>query len=126
MTNNVPYSIVSAGWHIQGIPIINGSIASLPVDIEDARILPLIQAIADENNSLFGYQKMTYALNNNSDVKYNRKRIYRIMAINGIESHFRIDRRHSTYRKSTPQETKDNVLDRDFNAEAPNTNGAPI
>ena len=70
--------------------------------------------------SLFGYQKMTYALNNNSDVKYNRKRIYRIMAVNGIESHFRIDRRHSTYRKSTPQETKDNVLDRDFNAEAPN------
>ena len=63
---------------------------------------------------------MTYALNNNSDVKYNRKRIYRIMAINGIESHFRIDRRHSTYRKSTPQETKDNLLDRDFNAEAPN------
>jgi len=51
------------------------------VDIEDARILPLIQAIADENNSLFGYQNMTYALNNNSDVKYNRKRIYRIMAV---------------------------------------------
>ena len=90
------------------------------VDIEDARILPLIKAIADENNSLYGYQKMTYALNNNSDVKYNRKRIYRIMAINGIESHFRIDRRHSTYRKSTPQETKDNLLDPDFNAEAPN------
>ncbi|MGF0145689.1 IS3 family transposase, partial [Sharpea azabuensis] len=55
--------------------------------------------IAVENNGLFGYQKMTYALNNNSDVKYNRKRIYRIMAVNGIESHFRIGRRHSNYRK---------------------------
>lgn len=42
------------------------------VDIEDAEILPRIQAIADENNSLFGYQNMTYALNNNSDTKYNR------------------------------------------------------
>ncbi len=28
------------------------------VDIEDAEILPRIQAIADENNSLFGYQNM--------------------------------------------------------------------
>ena len=42
------------------------------------------------------------------------------MAVNGIESHFRIDQRHSTYKKSTSQETKDNVLDRDFNAETPN------
>ena len=42
------------------------------VDIEDAEFLPRIQAIADENNSLFSYQNMTYALNNNSDTKYNR------------------------------------------------------
>lgn len=91
------------------------------VDIEDAKILLRIQAIANENNSVFGYQNMTYTLNNNnSDRKYNRKRIYRIMAVNGIESHFRVDQRHSTYKKSTPQETKENVLDRDFNAEAPN------
>lgn len=91
------------------------------VDIEDAKILLRIQAIANENNSIFGYQNMTYTLNNNnSDRKYNRKRIYRIMAVNGIESHFRVDQRHSTYKKSTPQETKENVLDRDFNAEAPN------
>ncbi len=41
------------------------------------------------------------------------------MAVNGIESHFRIDQRHSTYKKSTSQETKDNVLDRDFNADTP-------
>ena len=80
------------------------------VDIEDAEILPRIQAIADENNSLFSYQNMTYALNNNSDTKYNRKRIYRIMAVNGIESHFRIDQRHSTYKKSTSQETKEMIF----------------
>lgn len=70
------------------------------VDIEDAKILLRIQAIANENNSIFGYQNMTYRLNNNnSDRKYNRKRIYRIMAVNGIESHFRVDQRHSTYKK---------------------------
>ena len=96
MTNNVPYSICVSWLEYPGHPIINGSIASHPGWTSKMQgYFP----IAVENNGLFGYQKMTYALNNNSDVKYNCKRIYRIMAVNGIESHFRIGRRHSNYRK---------------------------
>lgn len=87
---------------------------------EEAEILAQIKQIISTNNSLFGYRTMTHTLNDyGNHKKYNRKKIYRIMAINGLRSVFR-RKKHSTWKKSSPAEVKENILNREFNAEAPN------
>lgn len=88
-------------------------------DIENQRILEIIKEIAISNNSLFGYYKMTYALNRKLGTSYNHKRIYRLMATNDIQSSFRKKSSYH-YKRSDPEETAENLLDRDFNADRPN------
>lgn len=88
----------------------------------DEEILAQIREIARTNNNLFGYRKMTYALNGSTQGrKYNRKRIRRIMVVNGIRSAYRRKKPHSIWKKSSPAEVKENLLSRNFTASAPNT-----
>lgn len=88
-------------------------------EIENNRIVDEITKIAESNNSLFGSVKMTYKVNKELKAKYNVKRIARLMCINGIKSSYRAKKRYN-YKKSTPEITADNVLNRDFNAKRPN------
>lgn len=88
-------------------------------EIEDQKIAVRIKEIAESNNSLFGVGKMTAVLRNRYHFTCNHKRVYRLMCINGIQSGFRRKERYN-YRRSTPEETAENILARDFNAERPN------
>lgn len=89
------------------------------LEIENKRVLKCIQEIAERNNSLFGSVKMTYAVNRKLSSSYNHKRIYRLMCINGIESAFRKEK-HYRWRRSTPEITAENILDREFEVTKPN------
>lgn len=86
---------------------------------EDAEILAKIQRINETNNGLFGYRKMTYALNADGESQYNHKRIQRIMSVNGIRSAFR-RKKKGTWKKTSPEQIRDNVLGRNFTAAKPN------
>ena len=87
--------------------------------LEDERILVKIKTIASSNNSLFGAMNMYYVLKNKHHFTCGHNRVYRIMCINDITSSYRRSSRYS-YTKTTPEETADNILKRDFNSEKPN------
>ena len=88
-------------------------------ETENKKLLELIKKVSASNNSLFGSLTMTYYIRNEYKLEYNHKRVYRLMCINDIVSNYR--RKPSyTYRKSTPETTAENILNRDFNAERPN------
>ncbi|NRO22170.1 IS3 family transposase [Lactobacillus helveticus] len=92
-------------------------------EIRDQKILKQIKEIAKSNNSLFGSPKMTMALNaqrkEGEPVVY-RRTVSRIMCVNGIRtSKGRFNKKYH-YKPSTPEETAENLLKRDFNADKPN------
>lgn len=87
--------------------------------IEDERILIKIKEIANSNNSLFGAMNMYYTLRDTYNFTCGHNRVYRIMCINDIKSSYRKSSKY-IYKKSTPEETTDNILKRDFNASKPN------
>lgn len=84
--------------------------------LENDRILATINEISDQNNSLFGVMNMFYTLRNKYHFTCGHNRVYRIMCINDIKSSYR---RSSTYKsiKSTPEQTVENVLKRNFNSD---------
>lgn len=86
---------------------------------EDERILIKIKEVAASNNSLFGAMNMYYTLKNKHHFTCGHNRVYRIMCINDIQSSYRRSSSY-TYIKSTPEETVDNILKRDFNSKKPN------
>lgn len=87
---------------------------------ENNAVLEVINQIVSETNGLFGYRKMTYVLNSRMNENYNVKRIYRLMCIHNIQSSFRKKRKSSTYKKCRPEETCENILNREFEIAAPN------
>ena len=88
--------------------------------LEDERIVSKIKEIAESNNSLFGAMNMHYVLKNQYGFSCGHNRVYRLMCINDIQSVYRKKKNNSTYIKSTPEETAENILNRDFNADNPN------
>ena len=87
--------------------------------LEDERIVEKIKEIAESNNSLFGAMNMYYVLKNQYGFSCGHNRVYRLMCINNIKSVYR-KKSKSTYVESTPEETAENILNRDFNADKPN------
>lgn len=65
-----------------------------------------------------GYRQMTITINREHKVHYNKKRICRLMQLLHLKSVTRIKRKN--YIPSTPEITAENVLNRDFHADAPN------
>ena len=88
--------------------------------LEDEKIISKIKEIAESNNSLFGAMNMYYVLKNQYGFSCGHNRVYRLMCINDIQSAYRKKKSNSTYTKSTPEETAENILNRDFNADKPN------
>ena len=85
---------------------------------EDEALTLRIKEIADSNNSLFGTMTMYYTLKNEG-YKCGHNRVYRLMCINDIKSSYR---RKSIYHyaKSSPEQTADNTLKREFSTDMPN------
>ena len=67
---------------------------------------------------IYGYRRMTVAINRLNHKHYNQKRVRRMMRLLGIKSVIR--KKKSNYRKSEPEITAKNILARDFFASAPN------
>ena len=87
--------------------------------LEDERILAQIKEISALNHSLFGAMNMYYTLRNKYHFTCGHNRVYRIMCTNDIKSSYRRSSIYA-YKKSTPEETAENALKRDFNADKPN------
>ena len=67
---------------------------------------------------IYGYRRMTIAINRLNHKNYNQKRIRRMMRLLGIKSVIR--KKKSKYNKTNPEITAENILARDFFASAPN------
>lgn len=85
---------------------------------ENKQIAQLIQEYDDRFNHILGYRRMTLYINRLNNKHYSRNRIHRIMKV--INIHSVIRRKRKKYQSSTPETTADNILNRDFFAEAPN------
>jgi putative transposase len=88
------------------------------VEIENHQLAQLILEYHETFNRILGYRRMTQWINHMNHKHYNKKRVHRIMKLLGIQSIIR--KKKSKYQKSTPEITAENLLDRNFNASAPN------
>lgn len=76
-----------------------------------------VQLIYDEHKGLYGYRRITLALNTDASITsehgtVNHKRVKRIMSILGLKSKIRV-KKYKSY-KGTVGKIASNVLDRDF------------
>lgn len=86
--------------------------------IVNEQLVEWIKKLYEEQDGILGYRQMTIAVNREHNVKYNYKRIYRLMNILHLKSVCR--RKRCTYISSTPEVTAENILNREFHADKPN------
>ena len=82
------------------------------------QIVEWIKDLYEVQNGILGYRQMTITINREYKVHFNKKRIYRLMKILHLKSVCR--KKKSNYIKSTPEITAENILNREFYADAPN------
>ena len=86
--------------------------------LQNEEIIGWIKELYEEQNGILGYRQMTITLNRIHKVCSNKKRIRRLMQILGLKSVCRIKKK--SYIPSTPEIEAENVLNREFYADAPN------
>ena len=86
--------------------------------LENEKIVEWIKELYEEQDGILGYRQMTITVNREHNVRYNKKRIRRLMQILHLKSVCR--RKRYNYIKSTPEVTAENILNRDFHADKPN------
>ena len=86
--------------------------------IQNEEIIGWIKELYEEQNGILGYRQMTITINRVHNVCYNKKRIRRLMQILDLKSVCRVKKK--SYIPSTPETDADNVLNREFYADAPN------
>lgn len=77
-----------------------------------------MMSLHEKVEGTFGYRQLTLHMRRQTEKQINHKRMYRLMKIQGIQSVIR--RKKKKYVHSTPQHVAENVLNRQFQAEAPN------
>ena len=82
------------------------------------QLIEWIKELYEEQNGILGYRQMTITVNIVHKTAYNKKRIRRLMQILHLQSVCR--KKKYNYIKSTPEVTAENVLNREFYADAPN------
>lgn len=89
---------------------------------KNEQLVASIQHLYTQVDGIYGYRRITMTINrqreNEGLKKVNKKRIYRLMQICGLEAAIR--RRSKKYRKAKPDYVAENVLAREFTAEKPN------
>lgn len=86
---------------------------------ETRQIAEILTAIHMKNRKIYGYRRMTVAVNKKLNTKYNPKRIRRIMRILDLYSVIR--RPRPSWQRSNPVHLAENILNRSFDsATAPN------
>lgn len=87
-------------------------------ECENEDLLHKLGCLYAEFNGIYGYRRLTDELNARCGTGYNYKRIYRLTHLVGLKAVIR--RKRPQYRRSTPEVTAENVLNRDFTAEKAN------
>ena len=85
---------------------------------ENEQLVKWIKELYEEQNGILGYRQMTITVNRIHETNYNKKRVRRLMQILHLQSVCR--KKKYNYIKSTPEVTAENVLNREFYADAPN------
>lgn len=88
-------------------------------EAENKQLVVWIGELYEEQNGILGYRQMTIAIQREKNFHCNVKRIYRLMRLLHLKSVCR--RKRASYIPSTPEITAENLLNRDFHADAPNT-----
>ena len=86
--------------------------------LQNEKIIGWIKELYEEQNGILGYRQMTITINRIHKVCYNKKRIRRLMQFLGLKSVCRVKKK--SYIPSIPEIEADNVLNREFYADAPN------
>lgn len=87
-------------------------------EAENEKLTQAMLLLYEKVERTFGYRQLTLHLRRQMDKPINAKRVYRLMRLQGIQSVIR--RKRKKYVGSTPQQVAENVLNRKFEAEAPN------
>lgn len=87
-------------------------------ELENEALLHEIGLIYAEHNGTYGYRRIADEYNATHENKLNRKRFYRLVHIVGLLAVIR--RKRPAYRRSTPEVTAENILNRDFTANTVN------
>ena len=87
-------------------------------EVENSQVVEWINRLYEEQNGILGYRQMTITINREYHTNYNIKRIRRLMRILHLQSVCR--KKRYNYIKSTPEITAENILNREFYADAPN------
>ena len=84
---------------------------------ENIKLAELIREYDERFHHILGYRRMASWINHFNHTKYSKNRVHRIMKNLGIHS---LIRKKKKYTYSKPDETAENILQRDFYASAPN------
>ena len=87
-------------------------------EVENEALLHDIGMIYAEHSGTYGYRRIADEYNATHEKRYNLKRFYRLTHLVGLLAVIR--RKRPAYRRSTPEVTAENVLDRDFTAKSTN------
>lgn len=87
-------------------------------ELENVRLAELIKEYDERFCHILGYRRMTCWINHFNHTQYSKNRVHRIMKKLGVHSLIRKKKKKYTYAK--PDETAENMLQRDFYAAAPN------
>ena len=85
---------------------------------ENQQLTILMTSLYEKVDKIFGYRQLTLHMRSHTNKPINRKRVYRLMKRKGIQSVIR--KKKKKYVRSTPQQVADNLLNREFHAEASN------
>ena len=85
---------------------------------ENEALLHDIGMIYAEHNSTYGYRRIADEYNATHKKQYNLKRFYRLVHLVGLLAVIR--RKRPAYQRSAPEETAENILNRDFTAKTTN------
>lgn len=89
-----------------------------PREQENKQLTEDMLAIHERVRGIYGYRRHTVKLRRDTNKRINPKRIQRLMKLAGIQSVIR--KKKKQYARSTPQHVAENLLNRKFQAEAPN------
>lgn len=87
-------------------------------ELENIKLAQLIKEYDERFHHILGYRRMTSWINHFNHTKYGKNRVHRVMKKLGIHSVIR--KKKKKYICSKPNQTAENILQRDFYAVAPN------
>lgn len=82
---------------------------------KDKELIEYICVLYREYHGILGYRRMQMYLERKFQLRCNKKRVYRVMRVIGMQSVIR--RKRPSYVRSNPEITAENILGRNFSAE---------